>query len=317
VAEIERLGFTWREDPQYPLANLSPERRIQVRDDKNYAPKEGVARYAEQMGHSVFPPIIVTEDGWIDDGNTRVGGALVRGQNFYPALVLGVEWEGPTTTEAQRQNLYLLAATLNSQNGNPLTESEKRRACAEALRAGWKAEQIGRAVGVHASGVTQIRKEIDAEIKLHKVGMDSNGSLKGASLRALGTKEALGLNDEPFKALAVLAGDAGLNAGEINTAAKEAKATGSDTAAIAYLDTQRTEMADRIRNRQLTGVGSPPVSRQLRQHLGFITKFAGREAELIEGNPNVFGTHVEALKSAIAVLTEVLKRQNPDTSAAA
>jgi hypothetical protein len=40
-----------------------------------------------------------------------------------------------------------------------------------------------------------------------------------------------------------------------------------------------------------------------------VTKFAGREQELLETDPKVHATHVDALTSAIAVLTEVLRMQ--------
>jgi ParB-like chromosome segregation protein Spo0J len=309
IAEIERLGFTWTEEPQYDLGGLADDRRVQVREVGHYTPGDTVARYAEMMGHSQFPPIIVTKDAWWVDGNTRGAAAKLRGQNFFPALVLDVEYLGPTTTEQQRNELYALAATLNSHHGVPLTTKEARNVAARFIDLGWKADQIGRAIGLKASSVTAVRKEIEAEAKLHRVGLDANGSIKGTSLRALGAPAALGLNDEPYKALAVLAGDAGLNAAEIGAVAKEAKATGSDSAAIAYLDTQRTEHADRIKARELTGGSRPPVARQARQHLGFITKFEGRESELLERNPAVYEAHRESLQKTITVVSKVLELQ--------
>jgi hypothetical protein len=307
ITEIERLGFKWTEVAQYDLTRVSVEQRVQVREPRHYAPKESVERYAIQMAHSVFPPIVVTADDWIVDGNTRVGAALRRDTKFFPAIVLGIAWGGASTK--QRDELYALAATLNAQNGVPLTARETREVTARFVALGWKAEQIGRAIGVRASGVTAVKKEIDAATKLRHVGLDPNGSLNGASLRALGTKEALGLNDLPYKELAKIAADAGLNASEIVTAAKEARAAGSDTGAAEVLTALRTEMGDRIREQSLTGHAKPPVSRQLRQHLGFVTKFAGREQELIETDPKVSPTHLETLENAVRVLTAVIGMQ--------
>lgn len=307
ITEIERLGFKWTEVAQYDLTRVSVDKRVQVRESKNYAPRESVERYAEQMAHSMFPHIVVTSDDWIVDGNTRVGAALRRDSKFFPAIVLDVEWGG--SSPKQQNELYALAATLNAQNGVPLTARETREVTARFVALGWKAEQIGRAIGVKASGVTAVKKEIDAASKLRRVGLDPNGSLRGASLRALGTKEALGLNDLPYKELASIAADARLNASEIVSAAKEARASGSDTAAADSLATLRTELGDRIREQALTGNAKPPVARQLRQHLGFVTKFSGREQELIETDPKVGPKHAETIETAIKVLTAVLGMQ--------
>jgi hypothetical protein len=310
VTEIERLGFEYTEDAQYDLEQLSSDRRVQCRETGHYAPKESVARYAVQMSHTPFPPIVVTQDGWIVDGNTRVGAMLLRKEKFFPALVLNATY-GRASQKTQDE-LLALAATLNAQNGVPLTAKETRVVVRRFIALGWLNEQIGRAIGVKASTVTQVRKEVDAEQKLEKVGLAVNGgkdAIKGASLRALGAKDVLALNDTPFKTLAELARDADFNAKEIIDAAKEAKAAGSDTAALEHLEGLKTEMRDRIRQKTLTGVGKPPVARQLRQHLGNVVKHAGHENDLLETNPDEVAKHIAALKSAITILTKVLSMQ--------
>jgi hypothetical protein len=307
IVEIDRLGFAWSEVADYDLTRLSTDRRVQVREVGHYAPREVVERYAIQMGETAFPPIVVTSDDWIVDGNTRVGAKLRRKEKFSPAIVLDVAYKG--ANPKQESLLHALAATLNATNGLPLTPKETREVATKLVTLGWKTEQIGRAIGLAPGGVTAVKKEIDAVTKLKRVGLDANGAVKGASLRALGAKDVVGLNDVPFRELAKLAADAGLNAGEITTTAKEARATGSDTAAVDMISRLRTEHGDRIRERELTGVGKPPVARQLRQHLGFVTKFAGREHELLETDPKVNATHIEAVTNAVAVLTAVLQMQ--------
>jgi hypothetical protein len=308
IVEIERLGFGWTEVADFDLTRIDRQARsVQVREFVHYAPKDAVERYATQMGETAFPPIIVTADDWIVDGNTRVEAKLLRKEKFSPAIVLDVKWAG--ASHKQQNLLHALAATLNAMNGTPLTAQETRKAAARLVELGWKIEQIARAIGLAPGSVTAVKKEIEAAAKLERVGMDPNGSLKGASLRALGAKDVVGLNDIPFRELAKLSADAGLNASEITSTAKEAKATGSDTAAVDLLTKLRTEHGDRIRERELTGVGKPPVARQLRQHLGYVTKFAGREQELIETDPKVSAKHVETLENAIAVLNAVLEMQ--------
>jgi len=307
IVEIERLRFTYTEVGQFDLTQLDPSRRVQVREPQHYAPKDSVQRYAVQMGESIFPPIVVTSDGWIVDGNTRVGAKLFRKEKFSPAVVLDVAWRGSNTK--QQDELVALAATLNATNGVPLTAKETREVASRLVSLGWKTEEIGRAIGLKAASVTQVKREIAAAAKLRRVGLDPNGAMRGASLRALGSLGVLELNDVPFKELATLSADAGLNAGEITGLAKEMKETGSDEGAIDRAHAVRTELGDRIKDQELTGVSKPPVSRQLRQHLGFVTKFEGHEQELIETNPEVGEAHIEALTKAVAVLSAVLEMQ--------
>jgi hypothetical protein len=313
VVEIERLGFKYTEVAQFDVTRLGADkkaraaRRVQVRESAHYAPRESIERYAVQMAHSEFPPIVVTTDDYIVDGNTRIEATLLRDNKFFPAFVLDVPYRGGS--EKQANELHALAATLNSMNGTPLTAKEVRIQAKAFIQLGWKAEQIARAIGVKPSSVTAVKKEIDAAAKLQRVGMDPNGSLRGASLRALGAKDALTLNDVPFKELAKLSADAGLNMSEIASTAKEIKAIGSDTGQVDKLAALRTELGDRIREHKLTGSTKPPKGRQLRQHLGFVLNYEGRESELIETDPNVVGQHYAAIEKAIKILTALLEAQ--------
>jgi ParB-like chromosome segregation protein Spo0J len=309
IVEIERLGFGYQEVAQFDLNDLDPQRRVQVRDSSHYAPKDEVERYAVQMEHSQFPPIIVTSDGWIVDGNTRVGASLARKQKFFPAIVVDASAAGSVK---ERNQLTALASTLNNLNGRPLTRKEARTAAESMIALGWKTEQIGRALGVKPSVITQVRKEIDAVDKLNRVGLKANGGESGvrsASLRALGSRDALNLNDVPFKELATLARDAGLNAGEVVGMAKEMKAAGSDQGALEKIQSVRVEMGDRIAEQTLTGRAKPPVARQLRQHLGNVVKYEGRESELVETDPKVGPLHLEMIERSIKVLTVLLEAQ--------
>ena len=288
---------------------------MQVRDVGHYEPKESVARYAVQMNHTEFPPIVVTQDQWIVDGNTRVGAKLLRKEKFFPALVLDTKYEG--ASQKRKDELHALAATLNAQEGVPLTGKETRRAVRTFISLGWLNEQIARSIGVKPTTVTQVRKEIDAERKLERVGLATNGdkdSIKGAALRALGAKDVVSLNDIPFKTLAELARDADLNAKEILDTAREVREAGSDQAALAKLEELRAEMRDRIQQKKLTGTGKPPLSRQVRQHLGNVLKFEGRESELLETDPDVSPKHIAAIEKTIEILTKVLSMQRGTSS---
>ena len=168
VVEIERLGFGFEEVAQYDLTEITGDMthigevlRVQVREASHYAPKESAERYAIQMNHSEFPPIIMTRDGMLVDGNTRVAACILRKQRFFPALVLDVDYASANVK--RKAEVAALAATLNSQNGVPLTGKEAREAVRKILPLGWLNEQIGRAIGVKPSVVTAVRKQVDAE----------------------------------------------------------------------------------------------------------------------------------------------------------
>ncbi len=309
IAEIERVGLGYTEVAQYDLGNVDLKRRVQVRELAHYMRKETVEQFAVHMASSQFPPIVMTRDGYIVDGNTRVQAKRLRKENFFPAIVLDVDWEGGSPK--RRGELLALAATLNQFGGERLTTKEVRRVARDFIALGWLNEQIGRAIGVRASTVTAVRKEVEAEAKLEKVGLKANGddSVRGPSLRALGAKDVLALNDVPFRQLAELARDADLNAKEIVSLAKEAKDLGSDAAALGKLQETRAEMGDRIQERHLTGHGKPPKPARLRQFLGNVLKFEGQEQDLIETDPGNNAKHVDTLERSIAILSKVLGMQ--------
>lgn len=313
LAEIERAGFTCTLVAEYDLTKLDPSRRIQVRESEHYAPKDMCQRFAVQMDEIAFPPIIVTHDDFLLDGNTRTGARKIRGDKFAPAYVLDVDYDSPRTTAKQKRLLKILAATLNSNGGKQLTSQERAAVVREMVAEDYKNEEIARTLGVTSATVGHIKREITAETKLARVGLDSDfvKTLPPASKRALGNSTTVGLNDVPFKALAELAVHAAFNASEINAAAKEAKETGSDTTAMDLLAKLRDENSTRIAEVARTGVGKPPLARQLRQHLGNVTKFQGREVELLETTRDdaVVADHIAALTTSIAVLTTVLKLQ--------
>jgi hypothetical protein len=306
VVEIERLGFGFTEEAQYELAGLSVDRRVQVRESKHYAPKETVDQFAVQMGETVFPPIVVTSDGWIVDGNTRVGARIQRNEKFTPALVLNVNYVG--AGERKQDLLHLLAATLNAQGGVRLTRAESRDVVIRLIRLELTTDNIARAIGMRAADVSAVKREQDAIDKLAKVGLSAQG-VPATVLRALGSSKVADIHDVPFKELAELSMDAGFNAKEVNDAAKAIKATSSDEESLEVLKGLRTENGDRIVQKRLHGTGKPPMSQIARMRLTWLDRYAGREQELLETDPAVAPKHIEALESAIRVLSEVVRQQ--------
>lgn len=308
IAEVERLGFRWHLEPEYDLDQLHETRWVQVRESAHYAPKEAVERYAAQMMGTTFPPIVVTQDNYGVDGRTREQARRMRKEKFCTAIVLEEKFEG--ATPKRKDEMFALAATLNSLNGTALTSKEIRVAVRKFIALDWNTEQIARAIGAAVGVVTQVRKEIAAENRLSRLNVDPNESkLSGATLRAIGSKDIVSMNDEPFKGLASLAGDAGLNAKEISEIGKELRDAGSDAAALDIISRERAEMEARIRERKLTGRGTPPASRMLRQRLGWVNRFMGTEHELVEKAEAAEINHLESMEKAYRVLGNAIELQ--------
>ena len=308
--EIERLGLPYHIDLQYNLENLNNGRnRIQVRDNDHVAPAEQVDRYAIMMEKSEFPPIVVTQDHFLIDGNTREQAQKKRGLWYFTAIVIEINRENATAHEIRM--LEILGATLNGGQGNPLTAPERHRHVRAMLLENWTLDQIGRALGVKTNTITQIKREMDAESKLDKVGLigiTRSGFLL-TGFRALGTPDVLALNNAPYRELAMLALDAGLNFSEVRGIAFAMRETGSDEGALEFVNQKRIENRERIVEHGLTGNGHPPASSILRQRLGFPNRFLGQEQELVERNPESVGKHLEAINTTIQVLTRVVELQ--------
>lgn len=309
LSEVELLGLAAEFDPQYDLTQLSADRRVQVRD--MFADREDVLDYAQQMKDgAIFPPILVTLDAWTVDGNTRTDGALHNGMKRFPAWVLNIAWE--SATEKEKSQLVLLGATLNDMGGRRLSAPEKVRHARNAIALGWKNEHIGKRWGFKPADVTRIRQQVESEQRLANIGLSADDlKLKAPARRALGKPTPQALNDAPFRDLAKLTADAGLTMREVADLATEVKAVGNEQGQVRRLDTFRKELMPRIRERELTGSQLSPVpARMLRQHLGFILKYAGKEFNLVEADPTYADMHYEQISNAIAILDQALTLQS-------
>ena len=92
--------------------------------------------------------------------------------------------------------------------------------------------------------------------------------------------------------------------------ATKVKDAGSDEAAAKVLLDQRTELAERIRQRELTGHGKPPASSRLRQTVGWLNNQVGHETALVERNPEMIEKHREVILTALNVLNKALAAQS-------
>lgn len=306
IAEIERLGFQWYEEAQFDLSRVSKDRRIQVRDADHYSPRANVAQYAVQMREQPFWPIVATSNDWLADGNTRAEAEQLNKSKFTPAIIIEAEYGKNAKTDAK---LKALAATLNQQNGERLTTAEIKAVGRELVQNGWKPDEIARTIGLKASAVTQIKRELAAQAKLAKVGFKDADKLSASVMRVLGMDPAIGLNDVPFKAMSELVVDANLQPKEIRELADEMRKVGSDTGQIDLVAQRRGEMEERINDHRIMGNGKPAISSQLRRALGLILKYEDNPSVLVEKADRARDEHLRAIRKAIAVLEAVEREQ--------
>jgi hypothetical protein len=252
-----------------------------------------------------FPPIVVTQDGYLLDGNTRAEAARRNKFPFLPALILDKNYEG--APEAVLRRMHLLGAGFNVRNGRGIDRAEQMSAVlAVGTGTDYDASRIAALLGVSSGFVNGVLSEQRARERADRIGVHVNGSVPSSQLRRLGQS---GLNDEPFVTLLKLTQDAGLSVGEINELIKKVKGAGSDAAAIEMLNHVREDRHDQIAEYAAVGKSRPAHSSQLRQRLGFVLGYEDNARALVELNPTLADTHTDVLTRAIAVLTAALAFQ--------
>jgi hypothetical protein len=305
VADLKRLGFKYTENPQYEITKLAG--RVQVRTDKNLAPKKEIEKYAEAMHYSKFPPVILTEDNCIVEGNTRVEAYKHNKVPVMWAIILDARNDDPDPVVKAR--LHGLAVSINNQNGRSHDDAENRDAVKIAAEAGWTTEHIAQTLKVSVKTAAEISREVMAETKLKALDVPLNGGLTRKQLATLGSDKVIDINNEPYKALTSLSRDAGLGVTEIRSLAKDIKAAGSDDAAIQLISDKRSEMSDRLAEFHLTGTSKPKPPSLLRQHLGFVLKYEGTPGALVEFGPDYKESHLDVVRRSVTVLQAVLTAQ--------
>src|SRR5262245_41166753 len=139
------VGLKPKLETDFDLTRIDPDERVQIRIDKNNAPREMVQRFASQMAFSKFPPIVVTRDPRIVDGNTRYRGRVEGGERYAAALVIPIEYD--TAEPEMKVRLHYLGLALNNSNGKALDKAERREMARNAILLGMSTRQISSTVG--------------------------------------------------------------------------------------------------------------------------------------------------------------------------
>ena len=296
------LGVTPVYEEQYDLLKLTDDDRLQVRVEANVAPPFMVNRMAHQLGHTKLPPILVTLDDKLGDGNTRRLANGKRENRFYPAWIIPLSYD--ESTKDIQDRLVFIGRLLNNSNGQPLGRVEQGMMARSAIDMGMNNAQIVGTVGISPTVVRAVRRELRGERALQRVGLEPN-TLRGAPLAAVGDFETV--HDEPLKSFVELTKDANLAVAEIKSLGADVAKAGSDDAAVRMVEQARDANAQRIADIASGKVGKPPAAKQLRQRLGFITS---RLAEtMVETTDADMRAHLEAVEQSLGILKEVAALQ--------
>lgn len=321
IRQIELLNFTWKFETQFDISSVDIDTRVQVRNGSNVAPKEMVDLYAVSMKYDQFPPIVVTSDNKVIDGNTRVAAKKKMGGDvFLPAIVIKTDFN---KADGQTQlKLTHLGYRLNGTNGKPLDKAELLRHARIMLNLGLRVEEIGKD-GINENQINNLKREMAAEDKLKTAGVNikfdeescqwnvDGEQVKATTLRALGKQQNLNLPTAPFRELADLAVKAQLRDCEITALSKAAVDTGSESGMLDTIRHERTHLNDRINEVALTKkLPKKSNSDMLRMWLTALAKLKGSEDTAVETDPNLTGERLNLIDTAAAVLSEIRRLQS-------
>jgi hypothetical protein len=309
--QIEKLGFKWTFDYQYPIPSPDKTQRVQIR--ANPAPSSEVTKYAAAMKRGdVFPPGVVTKDGRFVDFNTRSKAAWKTGRRDYPVFVLNAVFEG--ATESERERLYLLGAAFNTHGPKPLTRTELAEAVSQIKGRDWTAERVAALLGVTQSRVNIVFAQRKAEQRAERLGISFNGSVNPSNRALLGQRGEK-LNDPPFAAIASLAQDAGLTGEELRDLCNRVQAvSGSDDERVALVNSEREARQAQIDNYRATARRKPPLSSEMLKRTRYIEGFAGSAGELVDYNPNTGESYLRSVERAALVLDELAQAQREENA---
>lgn len=188
---IEQLLESWQLsfelEPEFVLAKVKHSEGVQIRLEPHRAPTTAVDEYVTHMRHgAVFPPIVVTTNGFLVDGNTRMAACKKLERKTFPAYKVKFAILGQAK---------MFGAALNQMGGYRLTEEEVVVAAEAYMREGYKDEAIARALGKSMSHIRNVRRDRLYREAATRTGVAALEIPKPTRLHLAGIQ-----HDEPFKA---------------------------------------------------------------------------------------------------------------------
>lgn len=279
--ELVRLGWpensAWRylEEVDVPDRN----HRHQVRNEADLAPTEDVNLYAENMRQGdQFPPLIITSDGWLIDGNTRAEAVYKltpKGKRpVFPAIVLEATYEGATQATLDRFTVIGVAA--NNKHGKKMKAKDVETAIRTLMRDGVSQTDMARMLHVHVATVKNVQNAHKAAERLRDLGVDPT-PLPRTTLAAMAT-QAGSMMDAPFREIGELATRSAMKAAEVTDLIREVNDVKSESSQMRILGGVRDS-----RVLQATGMAhSSTLANSVSRNWGFFLKHADNPSALAQ-----------------------------------
>ncbi len=300
LEEFRNLGFgSWSFDTAGRMPDVT--RRVQVRNIDKLAPPVEVSRYAlaYERGDKL-PPVVVTRDGFLVDGATRVMGALKAKKSSISQFTIGADWEGGA--EMVKKRFIGLGTALNMRHGRKMDDANIMDLILLVAQEGEAARTL--AARLHCSestvnGALAQKRAIDRAIRLNV----APEGLKGSHLKSLGGKTQL--TDPVWTALVELTRDAGLTVTELGEIAREVTERSTQDAKLEAIAAERKSRADQIR-----GISRRPTrAGVVRRGLGALLQAELEPATAVELDPQAAERYIDFLRRSRRTIDDILAEQ--------
>lgn len=270
---VERKNLPWYLVNNYPLPDSS--KYAQVRNIENLAPVREINEYAQMMRQGdQFPPVIVTNDGYVVDGHTRIEAARTLRWTEFPALVLYTVNLGDLSHESPfRDQVMSLGTEQNRKHGRRMSDADTARII-EQLSPRHTVAEIVRDNGVSKSFATTVWNAARTKREAAALDIKWENTFSLSLLKLFGgkiDKYTSPVWGELFK----LAQDANLKIQTVNGIMKRIEEYRTEAEKLDYIALERETHQPAIKSGGYTPVAR---SRRVKQALGVIRKNNSAEA---------------------------------------
>lgn len=301
ASRIELLGFRWRFLEDAHLADIS--RRVQVRDITALAPHNEVARYAQALKRGdLMPPVILTKDLYLVDGNTRTEAARKANWSYFPAFVLDEKFQ--EAPEALLKRFITLGAASNLTHGRGMSRENIAMVIAAVMTPGEPAKDVAAKLHIPVSTVSSVLNVQKAKDKLTSLGVDTSDEsrLTPSHLRTIGGQLPR-YTDPVLVKYAELIRDGQLTTTDARALGKRLTEAGTEEEKLDLILNERGARRDIISGQS----SKPQPSAKLRQTLGFL--LGSTPGDMIEFNHEMRSQHRRILYDAVDQLNKVIAAQ--------
>ena len=250
----------WHYVESYPRPEAS--RTVQFRSELTSRTKASKARrFAQSMKDGdKFPPMVVTEDGWVLDGLHRRDAMELRKIPASGVIRIERHYEGAPV--ALQDQFAMMAAKLNQRNGDRMTAREMEDLIA-SLSGHNQAGDIAKLAGVSVATVKDIMSAKKARDKARDTGLETT-HISRTALKSVGTR--LGeFTDPSFAEFISLLEKSRVTAAESVHIMDRMAGLGTEQEKVELLRAERTARAS-----QESGVRKGvPLPQQARMHWAF------------------------------------------------